>query len=131
MPSTNPTPYVRRRALTTPSTNTQSTTIKKRTHLQMKTSELDAKRPDRITRPQQDMLPDNIDKYLVRDTEKVRRIGWTEFVRWRRGSGDFSSMSEVKHPARHLLRKYKARGAPEVLMTGEWSEGELLAAMKR
>ena len=97
----------------------------------MKTSDLDAKRSDRITRPQQAMLPENISKYVVRDAEAVRRIVWTEFVRWRRGRGDFSSMSEVKHPARHLLRKYKARGAPAVLMTGEWSEGELLAAMKR
>ena len=131
VPTTNPAPSVRARALTTPSTNTQSTTIKKRTSLQMKTSEPDAKRPDGITRPQQVKLPDNIGKYFVRDAEVVTRLGWTEFLHRRRGRGDFASLSEVNNSARRLLRQYKHRGAPVVLMAGEWSEGERLAALKR
>ena len=61
----------------------------------------------------------------------MTRLGWTEFVHWRRGRGDFASLSEVEHPALRLLRKYKQRGAPVVLITGEWSEGEHLAALKR
>ena len=130
MPTTNSTPYVRTRAITTPSTNTQSTTIKKRTHLRMKTSELDAKRSDRITRPQQAMLPENISKYVVRDAEAVTNLGWKYFVRRRRGCGDFASLSEVEHLARRLLRQYKHHGVPVVLMTLEWSEGEHLAALK-
>ena len=47
-----------------------------------------------------------------------------------RGRGDFASLLEVKHPERRLLQQYKHRGAPVVLMTGEWSEGERLAALK-
>ena len=57
---TNPTPYVRTCALTNPSTNTQST--KKRTPLRRKNSEPDAKRPARIPRLQQALLPDDIGK---------------------------------------------------------------------
>ena len=131
VPTTNPAPYVRTCALTTPSTDTQPTSIKKRTSLRMMTSEPDAKRPARIPWPQQALLPDDIGKYVVRGLEAVTRIGWTEFVRWRQGHRDFSSLSEVKHPERRLLRQYKHRGAPVVLMTGEWSEGVRLAGLRR
>ena len=110
---------MRTRALTTPFTNTQSTTIKERTPLQMNTSDPYAKRPTCSHRMQQAMLPNGIGKYVIRDAESVTRLGWTEFVRWRQGGGDFASLSEVNHPARRLLRQYKHCGAPVVLMTGE------------
>ena len=130
VPTTNPTPSVRTRKLATPSTNTLPNT-KKRMPPRRKTSETDAKRPACIPRPQQALLPDDIGKYIIRDTEEVTRLGWTEFVRRRRGRGYFASLSEVKHPARRLLQHYKHRGAPVVLMTGKWSEGERLAELKR
>ena len=37
----------------------------------------------------------------------------------------------MDHPSQRLLRQYKYCGAPVVLMTGEWTEGERLAALKR
>ena len=117
--NTNPSLSVRTRALTTPSTNTQSTTTKKQTSLRMKTSEPDAKRPTCIPRPQQALLQDDIGKYVVRNAEGVTRLGWTNFVRRQRGLGYFASLPEVKHPARRLLRQYKHRCAPVVLMAGE------------
>ena len=117
--TTNSAPSVRTSANTIPSTDTQYvTTTKERQPTRMKNLDPDAKRPNRIPRQQQVKLPDNIGKYVVRDAEEVTRIGWREFVRRRRGSGDFSSLSEVEHPAWRLLRKYKHRGAPVVLMTG-------------
>ena len=131
VPTSKPAPYVRPHALTTPSTDTQSTTIKKWTSLRMKTAEPDAKQPARIPQPQQVLLPYNIGKYVVCNAEAVTRLGWTEFLRWRWGRGDFASLSEVKNLARHFLRQYKHPGAPVVLMTGEWLEGERLAALKR
>ena len=120
VPTTDPAPSVRTRALTPPSTDTQSTIIKKRTPLRMKTSEPDSKRPDRIPQPQQALLPDNIGKYVICNAEAVTRIGWTEFVRRRRGREDFASLLEAKNPASRLLQQYKHHGAPVVLMTGEW-----------
>ena len=131
MPTTNPAPSVRMRAHTTPTPNMQSTTTKKRQPKWMKTLEQDTKRPTRIPWPQQVKLPDNISKYAVRDAEELTRLGWTEFVRQRWGRGDFDSMSEVEHLERRLLRQYKHRGAPVMMMTGEWMEGECLAALKR
>ena len=105
VPTKNPALSLRTRALTTPSTNTQSTTIKKRTSLRMKTLEPDAKRPDHIPWPKQALLLDDIGKYVVRDAEAVTRLGWKEFMRRRQGRGDVASLLEVKHPARRLLRQ--------------------------
>ena len=129
--TTNPALSVRTRVLTTSSPNTQLTTTNKRQSLRTNTSEPDTKRPTRIPRPQQDHLPDNIGKYVVRGAEEVTRFSWTELVRWRRGRGDFPFLSEVEHPALRFLRKHKHRGVPVMMMTGEWSEGERLAILKR
>ena len=130
VPTTNPALTVRTCAITTPSTETLSTT-KKQTPLRRKTSEPDDKHLARIPRPQQALLPNNIGKYVVRNAEEVTRLIWTEFVRWKWGRGDFAYLSEVKHLARCLLQQYKHRGALVVLMTGECSEGERLVTLKR
>ena len=131
VPTTNPAPSVRTRAHTTPSPDTQSTTTKKWQPLGMKTLEPDTKRPTQIPRPQQVNMLDDIGKYVVRNAEEVTRLGWTEFVHLRWESGDFASLSEVEHQARRLLHQYKHCGAPVMMMTGEWTEGERLAALKR
>ena len=52
-------------------------------------------------------------------------------MRRRRGRGDFASLTDVEHPARRLLRQYKHWGAPVVLASGSWTEGERQAALKR
>ena len=61
----------------------------------------------------------------------MRRHGWTEFVRRRRGRGEFADLSAVKHPARRLLRQYKHRGAPVILSAGRWTEEDRQAALAR
>ena len=98
--------------------------------MRMKTLEPDAKRPTQIHPPHQVKLLDDIVKYVVRDAEEVTWLGWTDFVRQQRGSGDFDSLSEVDHPARRLMRQYKHCGAPVVLMTGGRTEEERLTALK-
>ena len=87
-----PAPSVRTSELAPPSTDTLPST-KKRTPTRRKTTELDAKRPARITRPQQALLPDDIGKYVVRDAKEVTRLVWMEFVHRRWGRGDFASLS--------------------------------------
>ena len=84
-----------------------------------------------MPRPTQASLPDDISKYVARDTKQVQRLRWAEFVRQRRGRGDFASLTDVEHPMRRLLRQYKQRGAPVVLASGSWTEGERQAALKR
>ena len=78
VPPTNPDPYVRTRALKTPSPNTPP---KKITQPRRMTSEPAAKRPTRIPRPKQAQLHDDIGKYVARDAKEVTRLGWTDFVR--------------------------------------------------
>ena len=119
VPTTKSAPSVRTCANTTPSSNTKSvSTTKKLQPTRMKTSEPDAKRPTHIPCPQQVKLTYIIGKYVVYDEDEVTRLGWTVFVRWQRWRGDFDSLSEVEHLVQRLLRKYKHRGAPVVLMTG-------------
>ena len=128
VPPTNPAPSARKQALTTPSPHTPP---KKRTQPRRMTSEPAAKRPTRIPWPKQAQLPDNIGKYVARDAKEVMRLGWTEFVRRRRGRGYFASLADMKHPARRLLWQYKHCGVPVVLMSGSWTEVERQAALKR
>ena len=80
VPTTNPAPSVRTRALTTPSTDMKSSTLKRRPPLRMKTLETEAKRPTCIFWPQQAVLPDDISKYVVRDAEAVTRLDWIDRV---------------------------------------------------
>ena len=128
VPPTNPAPSVRTRALTTPSPHMPP---KKRTQPRRMTPEPATKRPTQIPRPKQAQPPNNIGKYVARDAKEVTRLGLTEFVRRRRGRGDFASLADVKYPARRLLRQYKHHGAPVVLMSGSWTQGELQVALKR
>ena len=127
VPPTNPALYVRTRALTNPSPHTPP---KKRTQPWGMTSEPSTKRPTRIPRPKQAQLPDDIGKYVVRDAEEVTRLGWTEFVRRQQVRGYFASLADIRHPARSLVQQHKHRGAPVVLMSGSWTEGESFAAFK-
>ena len=86
------------------------------------TSEPTPKRPTRIPRPKQASLLDDIGKYVARDAKEVKRLGWADFVRRRRGRGDFASLADIKHPARCLLQQYKHRGSL-VVLTSELLDG--------
>ena len=55
-------------------------------------------------------ISDELGEYIARDTQLVRDLGWEEFVKERRGQGEFSDLGGVEHPARRLLRKYPHRG---------------------
>ena len=120
MSPTKPAPYIRTQALTTLSPMPPH----KRPQPRRITSEPAAKRPTHIPRPTQAKLLDDIAKYAARNAREVKRLGWAEFVRIRRLRGDFASLADVKLLARRLLRQYKYRGAPVVLMLGSWTERE-------
>ena len=94
-------------------------------------SEPAAKQPTHIPWPTQAKLPDDIGKYVACNAREVQRLRRTEFVRRRQGRGYFSSLADVKLLVRCFLRQYKHRGAPVVLMSGNWTEGERQAALKR
>ena len=82
-------------------------------------------------RPSQTSLPDELGRLIERDASEVASLGWEEFVRRRRGRGDFGKLTKLRHPARRLLRQYKFRGAPVVLSGRRWTEEERLAVLSR
>lgn len=76
-------------------------------------------------------LPAELGKYVERDLALLQKLGWQEFVRQRRGLGDFTSLDRLRHPARRLLRHYKYRGAPVRFKTRPWSTSQIKSALAR
>ena len=88
-----------------------------------------AKRPRRVTLHS---VPDELSKYVLRDSRLFRTRGFESLVRLRRGRGNFASLDAIKsHPAHRLLRQYKYRGAPVVLSTKPWTADQVQAAVDR
>ena len=73
---------------------------------------------------------DDLGEYIRRDTALLKEKGWEKLVMDRRGRGDFSEL-DIRHPARNLLRRYKARGVPVKSHTRLWSKGMLDRAIKQ
>ena len=69
---------------------------------------------------------------IRKDCELLSRVGWREFVRHRRGRGDFASLDNIHdHPARSLLLHMKHRGVPVRFTSPPWSRQRVDAALKR
>ena len=57
-------------------------------------------------------VPKELGELIERDVELLSHMGWNDFVRKRRGRGDFASLLDLDHPARRLLLQLKQQGAP-------------------
>ena len=75
-----------------------------------------------LPHPQLTTTPDNIGEYIARDARMVRDLVWEEFVKKRRGHGEFAYLGGVDHTVRHLLRQYWHRGCPVVFPGHRWKE---------
>ena len=69
----------------------------------------------KISLPRQTSLPNELGKLISRYATPVAKLGWEDFLKHRRGRGNFSRLGAFQHPARRLLRQYKHQGAPVVL----------------
>ena len=70
-------------------------------------------------------------KCVARDAELVRKLGWEGFVKHRRPRGDLTTLENVDHTARHILKQYRDRGVPVRFTSGPWSKDQLDAALAR
>lgn len=68
---------------------------------------------------------------IERDVRLLSKLGWTKFIAFRRGRGDFNHLRSINHPARRLLSRYRERGAPVRFSTPPWSPDKLSAAIQR
>jgi hypothetical protein len=69
-------------------------------------------------------------KYIELDTLLFSTLGWSEFVRERRGRGDMGNL-EFEHPAARLLRHIGKKGVPIVFTTPPWDSQRIYAAAMR
>ena len=51
-------------------------------------------------------LPSDLGDLIVRDASALKQLGWHGLVNQRRPTSDFSSLDNLPHPARRLLRSY-------------------------
>ena len=79
-------------------------------------------------------VPPELGKFALqieKDTQLLKEVGWSKFVRTKRGRDDFNNLDSVPHPARILLRQYKFKGAPVMLKTPAWTPQQLDDAVTR
>jgi hypothetical protein len=76
-------------------------------------------------------LDSRLGEYVHRDTALFLSLGWETLVTQRHGRGDLTSMSNVPHPARRLLRHLASKGAPAVTKTPAWTSTQLSQAVRR
>ena len=76
-------------------------------------------------------VPPDLGEFVARDVLLLRQLGWHGLVSRRRSRGDFASLINVNHPARHLLHLYKHRGAPVRFSTPPWTRHQIERALLR
>jgi hypothetical protein len=76
-------------------------------------------------------IPAELGEYIDSDTQLLRSLGWHGLVAHRRPLSNFSLLDRVHHPARHLLRFYKHRGAPVKFSTSPWTHDQITSALSR
>ena len=68
---------------------------------------------------------------IDRDVHLLKELGWEAFVQSRRGVGDLTEMTGLRHPARRLLRQYRFAGVPVKLTEGSWGGDKIREALQR
>lgn len=68
---------------------------------------------------------------IQKDVELLKKVGLQGLVRMKRPRGDFASFDNVHHPARHLLKVLKYRGAPVRFSTEPWSAKKINTSLSR
>ena len=65
------------------------------------------------------------------DLQLLETLGLDELVKIKRGEGDLSSLENVNHPAKRLLKDLKLHGAPIKFSTEPWSREQVSTALAR
>ena len=77
--------------------------------------------------------PDRLDD-LIQTTscQYLSSTSWGDFVRSVRGRGDLHpDISQIPHPASHLLSRFQKVGTPAIMSDSNWNKGQIEAALKR
>lgn len=81
--------------------------------------------------PRCDSVRSELGKLIMDDVALIDKIGWENFVTKRRNGGDLSSLQNVNHPAKSLLKHLKHRGAPVKFTTKPWTRQQIHDAISR
>ena len=68
---------------------------------------------------------------IAQDLQLLNELGLEGLVSMKRDRGDLASLDNVNHPARHILKDLKYRGAPVRFSTEPWSSEQVNTALAR
>jgi hypothetical protein len=71
--------------------------------------------------PRPSGVPTELSEYIDHDVRLLRSLGWHGLIAHCWPLSNFSQLDNVPHPAHHLLRLYKHRGAPVEFSTPPWT----------
>ena len=57
-------------------------------------------------------IPDDLGKLIEDDHKLFLQLGWEQFIRLKRGRGNFTSLQKLRHPAKRIIKHYSTRGVP-------------------
>ena len=75
-------------------------------------------------------IPDDLGKLIHADNESFHKLGWEQFIRSKRGRGNFTSLSKLRHPAKRIINQYSKRGVPVVMHSAPWTNEWLDSAIQ-
>jgi len=76
-------------------------------------------------------MSNDLGTVISHHTKLLRNLGWSKFVRTVRETSDLTTLENVNHPAKRLLKHYKHRGAPVKFSTEPWSKERVSQALAR
>ena len=75
---------------------------------------------------------DELGTLIIRDAiEAEKHSHLHHYFKHRQGRGNFATLQDIKHPARHLLRHLSSRGAPVLIQSPPWTQARKDAAVAR
>ena len=75
-------------------------------------------------------MSNDLGTVISHHTKLLRKLGWSKFVRTVRETSDLTTLENVNHPAKRLLKHYKHRGAPVKFSTEPWSKERVSQALQ-
>jgi hypothetical protein len=77
------------------------------------------------------MSEDRLGKLILRDDFLLQQTTLHDLLRHRRGTGNLTTIKNIRHPAAHLVQVLSKTGSPVVLKTLPWTTNQRDAAVKR
>jgi hypothetical protein len=74
---------------------------------------------------------DRLGKQILSDENLLQHMSLLDLLRHRRGTGNLTTLAQIRHPARHLVTRLGKSGFPVTLTTPPWTLQQRDSAIQR